>query len=332
VIARLRDHEIATLWEPAATGWVTTRHDASGASAAFLTFRDGACVFLRPDNLCAIHALLGEAFKPSFCREFPLRTIRDPRGEAVVVRAACTGAHDAFEGGTLVGEHAAGTTQLPADRPILTFQPRSVTVLPGLDVATDVWMEWEEHLLAELASAGPPEAVVARARQRVVAWSDSALPEPNPQRYQLALLAVLEALRMVTQQALQHEPDTPIGVHRARVLADMAAHIHTARVATEQPLPTLEPAAQRYFALLARSGLLGKSFVAHGSVAGGFGAILLDYRLAAAATGLDPVPLAPLGRVLAPWRRFAGHPAIAGALRLARPALVEMFIHAPEAS
>ncbi len=41
---------------------------------------DGRCVFLRDDDLCALHAAFGEAGKPVACRKFPYRMVRDASG------------------------------------------------------------------------------------------------------------------------------------------------------------------------------------------------------------------------------------------------------------
>lgn len=50
---------------------------------------DGACVFLTCENKCAIHAVLGENWKPQTCRDFPFIFRQTPNGLYVGVSFAC---------------------------------------------------------------------------------------------------------------------------------------------------------------------------------------------------------------------------------------------------
>lgn len=50
----------------------------------------GNCVFLRDDNLCAVHAELGFAAKPRQCRQFPWQPVKTPDGFFIGVSFLCT--------------------------------------------------------------------------------------------------------------------------------------------------------------------------------------------------------------------------------------------------
>ncbi|MEW6278237.1 MAG: hypothetical protein AB1758_06425 [Candidatus Eremiobacterota bacterium] len=57
-----------------------------------LARHEGHCVFLRPDNLCAVHAELGYDSKPVGCREFPFQIVNTPDGLHVGITFYCTAA------------------------------------------------------------------------------------------------------------------------------------------------------------------------------------------------------------------------------------------------
>ena len=74
--------------------------------------------------------------------------------------------------------------------------------------------------------------------------------------------------------------------------------------------------------------MLGKSFQPIGGFAAGLGAWWLGVRIATAAVGADRVDRAALGPAMVQWTKISDHPAVTGALRLASPALWEMFLNA----
>ena len=112
VIDDLTRSDIAALWTPAGEGpWFTRRPGPDGRPLAYLTQRSGRCIFLRDDDLCAVHALLGADRKPGFCREFPYHLVEEPRGWVAVIRPTCGGLHQTHTEGPAV------TTLLSASLP-----------------------------------------------------------------------------------------------------------------------------------------------------------------------------------------------------------------------
>ena len=77
--------------------------------------------------------------------------------------------------------------------------------------------------------------------------------------------------------------------------------------------------------MLLRSELLGKQVQAAGGLMPGLGRFLLAARVARVAGGGD---LSGLARVLSRFLRFASNRAALEALRLARPALVDLYLNA----
>ena len=146
VIAGLQAADIASKWAPAAQSpWFSTHPDGRH----FLTHRDGHCVFLQDDNLCAVHRLLGEPAKPWFCREYPFHAVALPSGDvAVTVRADCGGLHESFEDGQPVAAQAEAALALPRIVPRQSFTASQVVILPRVAVGTANWAQIEPHLLS----------------------------------------------------------------------------------------------------------------------------------------------------------------------------------------
>lgn len=66
----------------------------------------GACVFLMPNGLCAVHARQGMEAKPDACQIFPNMVIHLPNGKArLAMRTNCRTMHESFETGQPVEEH-----------------------------------------------------------------------------------------------------------------------------------------------------------------------------------------------------------------------------------
>jgi len=87
---QLRDEDLARLraqrWEERLGEPVTVAFRGS----TFLRQReDGACVFLRPDGLCRIHAEFGLVEKPIACQMFPFSVTPGPRDAAIGLSFAC---------------------------------------------------------------------------------------------------------------------------------------------------------------------------------------------------------------------------------------------------
>jgi len=341
IIAGLQARDIEAHWEPAKKGWFHLELGPDGREHAFLDHKDGACVFLRPDNLCAVHALYGEHAKPGFCREYPYTAIEDPRGVAAVVRPDCGGFHESFRDGTLQREGAPSSVGISRHLPVRRFAPAEVQVLPGLRVPLATWMDWEQDLLLSLDALRqdppPPEESVALLRRRLFALAGLPEPEPDPAAMLLALRAATHGLCMM-MEAMARAPEAESSAYELAFTAEVRAAVERARTrlrdddALDRPLTE---DARRYLNLLLRSAILGKQVHALGGVAEGLGAFLLDTAIARLGPPeeLLPDPDEPLsarhlGLVMPRWQKASLHSALQHVLRLARPALQDAFRNA----
>ena len=327
VVQDLRQRGVEQDWPSAADGWVDRRPGPGGTSGWFLRHgADGACVFLRPDRLCAIHALYGEEAKPAFCREFPFALSRDPRGLSAVVRPACAGLHEAMLDGEPVQDQALGAARLPRHAPIPVFEPARVEVLPGVHLELDPWLDTEPELVALVAQApAQPEAAVAAVRRDLARRTLSTLPVPDPARYTLAASAVLEALRMMLGHVLRQSEGAPT------YQVDFVRQVHDAVVAAREAegSAVLDEGALDYTRLLLRTELHGRRWQGSGSVHAGLGLWLAGVALVRRARAdAGPVSVADFAAMHTPFVRLSAHPAVASVLRRARPALVDLFLHA----
>ncbi|MFH5803635.1 YkgJ family cysteine cluster protein [Alienimonas sp. DA493] len=74
---------------------------------------DGACAFLRPDGLCAVHKEFGERTKPLACRVYPYAFHPSKKGATVSLRFSCPTV--TANGGAAVTENAAEIRALAHD-------------------------------------------------------------------------------------------------------------------------------------------------------------------------------------------------------------------------
>ncbi len=65
----------------------------------FMARRDDACVLLRPDGRCAIHAAAGAAAKPGVCRQFPYTLTRTPDAIHVGLQLECRSLTESLDAG-----------------------------------------------------------------------------------------------------------------------------------------------------------------------------------------------------------------------------------------
>lgn len=327
----LEAQDLPARWAPAARHpWLQRARGPDGVEHAFLTRIDGHCIFLRPDNLCALHDLFGADRKPGFCREYPMHVVEDARGPAVVVRTDCFGAPRHAEDGELVAAQAADILALPRVVPRRPFAPAVVAVLPGVSVPTARWLAWEAELLDLLRQLPPtsPEQALAAVRARLYALAGESPPLPDPKRRRTALGALCLGARLVMQRAGPPPPDLPDFERALLTSADELLSGALAALERGDGLdgPISASAAAWLNETLAAS-LLGKIAHRHGGVAEGMGAWLLDAALARVALGFDAgAPAAALSPALPRWSRFVGNQAIMDLLRRARPALLDLFL------
>jgi len=332
IIRGLQARAIESHWPPAAEApWYERRAGPDGEETFFLTRRQAHCVFLRDDNLCAVHALFGAEAKPAFCREYPFHVVEDPRGLVVVARADCGGLHRSFQDGQPVSEQVEAVLALPEVHPRRRFAPDQVVILPRAAVSAEDWMALEEVLLRHLdRRRSPPEASVGLLRFLLHDLVDREAPPPDPARYQAAMAALIRALGATLERLAAESEGEPSGHDPARAVAE-AAKRSLERLSA--PLPPLSPEAVDavdYLHLVLRSELMSKQFQVVGGVPFGLGLHLLSTTLARSgvpATHDGPLTPADLGEVFPRWKRLSLHGAILEVLRRARPALADLFLH-----
>ena len=327
VVADIEAHGIDDLW-PDHDGrpWIR-QEKAANLAGYFLQKVDGHCVFLREDNMCAVHAVMGGHRKPAFCREYPFTLVREPRGIALTVREGCGGAFESSSDGTPLEAHAAAVIELPRSYPVQTFGENPVALLPGLGVSAEDWLHLEERICADiLATDAQPDAHIAAVRATMLRAVRRDPPEPDPLTAMKATGAMLQVYRMVLDQAVS-EP----GADAAEV--DFAKRLRTtvirAMSALPAGLPLLDRGARDFVSLMLRSQLLGKRFLPHGSVAVGLANFLHNVRtamLAAERTEDGVVTGHALSAVLNDHVRLTHNRSIREIQKKARPALVDLFM------
>jgi Fe-S-cluster containining protein len=342
VIAGLEASKIETLWEPASRGpWYTNRQGPDGNYAAFLAHVDGHCVFLRDDNKCAVHGLLGAAAKPAFCREFPFHTVEDPRGLAVIVRPTCEGFSASSADGATYEAHLDEVLALPRVTPRRRFAPAEVPVLLDRAVPIHAWMDVEDALLAALdgRADADPLVPIALARELLANRLGFPCPSPDPKRARMAAGAVIEGIRRILAVAAEDPNADP---HRRAFVVAARDAMATALPRLDRAAP-LAPDAAAWWNLLVRSAILGKSWTSQGAVAAGIGtlgvqAMLIralapalrsaDASLRAPLAHADPITSADAGPIVVKWAKIIDNQAVAGLMRKAAPALLDVFYHA----
>jgi Fe-S-cluster containining protein len=326
VIADLRKADIAAAWAPAAEApWFERRAGPEGEPLFFLRQRDGRCVFLRDDDLCAVHALLGGHRKPGFCREFPYHLVDTPRGTVAVVRPTCGGLHQTWADGPPVG--AAELQQvaaLPRVVPRRRFQPDQVEVLPGVAVELSTYLTLEDRALGALRahpSLGP-DAALALVRDTFVDALGASPPTPRPEQARAGASAVLLALSRVMERVLQ-QPGAP--ADRLAFARSVAEQLPRARARLEGPLPPVSEPVAGYLHRLLQGQLLAKQWQAWGSVHAGLGQHHLGVVVGRTLAHDDG--LAAFDEPYRMWLRFAANAMIQHVLRSARVALTDGFLH-----
>ena len=321
VIAQLLDSGIGQQWEPAADGFHETLAREDGSAYHVLRQNDGRCVFLRDDDLCAVHALLGPDAKPGFCREFPYLFVDDPKGTVAVVRPACGSFPKSFLDGDEVGPELDRIANARRATPRYTWAPDSVQVLPGLAVSTSNWLALEDPLLAGVAqNLEAPAMSVARIREALVSVTERSLPPASTSRYEQALAAILHAfVALLTEVIAQDTGGQP---HQTRFVQ---ASLERVKLAQQRPPVLWDDTSISYLNLCLRSQILSKGFSAWGGLPEGLGVFLLGTEVAWRA---GDGTVESLGEHLAEWTRLRDHRMGSALLRRASEATRDLFLHA----
>lgn len=314
-------------WPPAAQGFAVRRPGPDGSPAWFLARReDGACVFLDDDAGCAVHARHGPEAKPAFCREYPFTLVREPSSVSVVVRADCGGWAASAPDGTPVDDRLEEVLALPRLHPVHTFAPEAIAVLPGVGVPGDQWPLVEEALQACIADEADPEATLAAMRDDLFRLMRRAPPEPDPVRAEQATGFALHRLIGALRPAV-HQPPADDFETRG-MMAALAHALDLLERAASGPVDRpLAPRSRAFLALVFRSQLLGRDFMAVGGLPTWLGTLALGVRVARAAAPVaddgtaDPVAL---GHDFATFVRFTRNGAARRLLADLQPALLEL--------
>ncbi len=315
-----------SFWAPARKHpWSELREGPDGQRLAWLTRVDGACVFMDADQRCAIHAQLGEAAKPAFCREFPFHLVRERAGHTAVVRATCAGLHQARIDGEPIDAQAQGLPDLPRAYPMAEFAPERVEILPGLGLDLDGWYGAEPAILRLLeAPDEEPRQTVAQLRDALARATGRSLPAPDDERYQAAVAVVLALLATTLRSMVPPPSSDP----RAALPGRAVSWLEAAMAA--QPAP-LDSNAQAYLNEILRSWIVGKLFHRKGGMPRALGMFLVEVHMARAALAEEQgssLSAAQLSSVLAPWWNMAGHRDVVQVLELAAPTFEDIFIYA----
>lgn len=314
---------------PAGEAWKDVRPGPRG-DEVHLRKVDGACVFLAPDNRCRVHAAYGSQAKPGFCREFPYAVVSDPLGASLTIRDTCAGFHESAIDGQLLSAQVDDALALARLAPHPSFQPPQVMVGGGASLPLDAWMALEAQLLAGLRELDlEPAGLVAWVRRSAAAAAGAVASVPQPARGRLAARATVEALRITIQGVLDQEqaPSAADEAFTRRLLANVA----TAGERLTGALPPLSAAARAHVNLLLQSRILSKDFQQAGGLPEGLGLYVVDCLLAQAAAEPDAegqVGLAAFSAVYTRHVRLTRNRSMVAVLKMARPALVDVYLHA----
>lgn len=297
VIQNLIDQDMASKWPPAQEApWYhehTGPDGPDGTPVFSLAHRDGHCVFLRPDKLCAIHAELGESAKPWFCREYPVRIVQDAKGLTATIRADCGGFSASYASGQPLDDQLQAALSLPRPVSYPHFDPEHVEVLPGVAISPENWLELESPLMAKVKAGGAGQGIVTL-RQVLSKVTGRTLPAPSPAAATQVLAYAITQLRPQVEAKL-------------------------AGLLPENPVPKAEQDPDFYRHVLL-SDLLSKRFAAVGSLPAGLGLTLLEVQLAESLGGPNH---------LAQVQRLVQIPQNWNAIKTAKATLTQLFLAWP---
>jgi len=327
VVQAIEAHGVEKLW-PDRAGRPWAKHlPGPGPEGWYLEKIDGHCVFLDDDKMCTVHAQMGPAEKPAFCREYPFTVVREPRGLAIIVRESCGGFHEASVDGQPLEDHAAEVAALPRAYPVQEFGGQPVALQPGLGVTAEDWLYLEDAVKKDiLDNDRQPAAHIAAVRARMLAAVRRDDPTPDRLKALRATGAMLQVYRMVLDKAVAEPSADAAEVAFAKKLR---GHVFRAMSALPRGVPPLDRSARDYVSLLLRSHLLGKRFLPHGSVAAGLGLFLHNIHTAALAARVNAkgeVDVNALCAVLTDHVRLTLNRSIREVQKKARPALLDLYM------
>lgn len=335
LVARLKQARVETVWPPAAAQpWYSAESVVGENSALVLSQVDGHCVFLRDDNLCAIHALFGEEWKPRACRDFPVRLTRDSVGIAAVARPGCVESYMHWLDGEPVAAH--GERRLGEQPPqrVVEFDREQVRIDGQLQMPLARWMETETAILRRLESvSGSIDSALATVRDMVYASTGRSPPVPSIDRYRVAVVSIIESLLFPLDAALRRRADsfTP---EICEVAFQWLSRLERAWSAGTRPV-LMDDECHAYLSMCLQGELLSKSCHPPDGIAAGLGQFQAGIHIVRACfedvgETLTCERFAPLH---ARWLRFVSGPTLTGLVQRNPTALTNLFLnHAPQSS
>ena len=160
---------------------VTYEHDYR---SYMMTLKDNACMFLRPDNLCGVHAEIGVDKKPATCRKFPFALTATPIGRRVTTAHRCP-CRTIGEGAPLTPEGV--DKEIRIDGQVLRSERTvfgKVTLSPGKSVAFSTYLQIEARFIDRLLAGEDAMKVLGQKPWRelrgATSWEDVAADMHEP--------------------------------------------------------------------------------------------------------------------------------------------------------
>ena len=316
IIQSLVDKKIAEHWPAAEKEWYS-KHPQSGEY--FLHHVDGHCIFLQEDKLCRIHALFGEEAKPWFCREYPFHVVEEPRGLAIRVREDCGGFHKSYLDGKPMAEHVAGVLRIPRVVARQQYKNMNVIILPGVAVSTDTWSKVEGVLLGYVKEEKQPHEIVQTVRNKLLLMAGRQEQEGHPEKLTTIFASLLKYFVFSLQQLV-------VAPHITEKKQKLISLLQLALANLSEPLGEIEPMLGRYFNLIIRGRLLGKTFASIGGIPNSLGLFLFETMMLRLAAGSDDVHV--IGPMMSQWRRIIMLQPIWLHLRKLEKPLTNLFLYA----
>ncbi len=309
VVQNLKEKKIEEHWPAAQGGWyIQNPNDGS----FFFQHRDGHCVFLQDDNLCAIHARFGSEAKPWFCREYPFHVVEDKQGVSVTVREDCGGFHKSFADGERISEQLDSILEIQRVVPRQRFDPERLIILPGLAVSVDNWLQVEPVLIARCEDNA--KASISGIRTALFQMAGRQGPPPNEEAYQ----ETYQACRSFLLAQLQQLDVAPIMQPSLVELKTLLSGDTVQKNLTEE--------CESYFLNILRNRLLSKSFARLGGLPMGLGLFLFERELMRALA--EDGSVASVGLQMSSWRRRILLRPVWQTIRKLTPKFLDLFMYA----
>ena len=343
-VSRLESLGIREAWKPAADGFAVRRPGPDGAPAWFFQRReDGACLFLRDDGKCTIHANFGGEAKPSFCQEYPFAFVTVDDERRAFVRGDCGGWAESVNDGEGIGPQASALSDLVRAHPEGHVSDQPLVILPGLALDLSALATVEHYLMPELQRARPPLEMLGASAQLLASLVKRPLPEPDPARIGAAIAfihgrvhqVVREGMTASESQGLTPPEKSAILAYLSETERMLAAAAPGMPAGPDTPwsAPQLHTSALEFRAILLPQQAHGMTYMELGGLPIWLSAMTVGVLISAAACGSEgPISAKMLGPNLATWIRLTRHPTTRRVFSELTPALTTLFLAAPRSA